>query len=195
MFTSLLWSIQSSNPVSWIIVCRDENVYVPVDFSVFIELSRHCLQQWGLAVSLCRATYILGNSLSCLEVSRNSLASNSTNVSYSRHWKLHLMTRVVQLRLCRFHYLTILFTSLPILGSFCCIKFPYFLKWPLILAVSHVFHPSSPSFLTILTWSSYCSLSCTPTPAICNFLFYFSFSTEICLYAFWVWLKLKISQE
>jgi hypothetical protein len=40
-----------------------------LDFPVFSEISKCCLSQWGLTISLWRAANILGNSLKCLEVS------------------------------------------------------------------------------------------------------------------------------
>lgn len=44
-----------------------------LNFSVFSEIHRFCLEQWVLTISLCRANNSLGNSLSCLGVSMGSL--------------------------------------------------------------------------------------------------------------------------
>lgn len=44
-------------------LCRHQ-----LDFSMSSELCGYCLQQWGLAVNLWRATYSFGNSLGCLRI-------------------------------------------------------------------------------------------------------------------------------
>ena len=77
------------------VVCRHQ-----LHFSTFIEFCMCCLQQWGLAVSLWRATHPIGSSLGCLEISTGSLwPATQLDVTQSWYWKLHLMTRDGQLGL------------------------------------------------------------------------------------------------
>jgi hypothetical protein len=60
------------------------------------------LYQWGLAISLWRATYSLGNnSLGCLEIIMAPLwPETQLEVMQSWDWKLHLVTRDGQLGFC-----------------------------------------------------------------------------------------------
>jgi hypothetical protein len=47
-----------------------------LDLSMFSELYRCSLQQWGLAIHLWKATYRLGNSLDCLGVPMEPICPN-----------------------------------------------------------------------------------------------------------------------
>ena len=77
-----------------------------LDFCMFKELCRCCLQQYGLAVSLQKLTYCLGNSMGLSAIPMGPLcAITQLNVTQSRYWKLHFMARDIQLGLFIPHYL------------------------------------------------------------------------------------------
>lgn len=85
----------------------------------------------GLAISLWRAAYSLGNSLGCLEVSMGPLwHTTQLEVTHSWYSELHLVTREVQLGRCLPHYFEILFRSISYMHIFQqasnYIRFPYY---------------------------------------------------------------------
>lgn len=94
--------------------------------SMFDELCRCCLWQWGFVVSLWRSIYCLGKSLGYLRISRGPLVNNSTKWNLvpaleasfgDERWStgFHLP-----------HCLqTSLGSSLHSIGSFHCPRFPY----------------------------------------------------------------------
>lgn len=150
-------------------LCRHQ-----LTFSAFRELRRCCLQQWDLAIRLWRATYSLGSSLVIWGFPRNP-SGQKFNVTQSRDWKLHLVTRGDQLGLC----LPSLFSDFcPVISvrlpSHVCTFWEASvlvglytpLKWPLILDISpHSPSPSHPHF----------SLLFQGPPPIHGYLFYFPF--------------------
>jgi hypothetical protein len=73
-----------------------------------IGLYRHYLPQWGLAVSLWKETYSLGNFLGRLGIPMGPLwPKTQLNVTQFWYWKVHLVARDDQLGLCLSYYLVI----------------------------------------------------------------------------------------
>lgn len=99
-------------------LCRHQ-----LDLFMFNELWECCCQQWALAVTLQRATYCLGNSLSCFGISMGTFC-------HHLNWmKPSLGNRTLfgdKRSLCLHPYLE---TSLGlisyIVGKFHCTMFPY----------------------------------------------------------------------
>lgn len=64
---------------------KDVGVKAPgrnqLDFFMFSEFCRPCLQQWGLAIRLWKATYCLGSSLDCLTVPMEPLWLNGYSLN------------------------------------------------------------------------------------------------------------------
>lgn len=111
--------------------------------SMFNELHRCCLQQWGLMVSLQSAVYGLDNSLSCLGilVGPSWPTTQLHYIRHSRYWKFYLVIRDGHLGFCFPHYLALSFRSL---SYTICLRKPLVyqililpLKWPLILITPH----------------------------------------------------------
>lgn len=59
----------------------------PLDFPIFKEICRCCLQNWGLTISLWRATNNFGHSLYCLRVSMGPVwPTTQLDVAHSYTW-------------------------------------------------------------------------------------------------------------
>lgn len=64
-----------------------------------------CLQQYGLTISLYRATNSICDSLLCFKVSTGPFGQQLNSVIHSWHWRFHLDAKYVFLRYCLPHYL------------------------------------------------------------------------------------------
>lgn len=88
-----------------------------------------CLQQYGLTISLYRATNSICDSLLCFKVSTGPFGQQLNSVIHSWHWRFHLDAKYVFLRYCLPHYLLAIqipFTYvLYILRNFYSKSFPY----------------------------------------------------------------------
>lgn len=112
-----------------------------------------CPQQGGLAVNLWRATYFLGNGVSCL-----GIAIGTFWPTQSWYWTLCLVTGEDQLELCLSHYLeTSLGPPSYIIGSFHCTKCSFH---PSNAPSSLAYSPLIPSLHPILPPSSCLTLPC-----------------------------------
>jgi hypothetical protein len=136
-----LWKMQGK------LLCMSQ-----LEFSMYNELSRWCLYQWGLANSLQRTIYCHWSSLYCLDILMKPLLSTTqSDIIQFATRQLHLVIRDgTQFP----HYFMISFRSFScvyIFRKFLMYYAPIIpMKWPLVLAIyPHVaphspFSPSSP---------------------------------------------------
>lgn len=87
MFTFLTWKRVSSKYHEYYSVGVETLGRNHLNFSMFNALYKSCLWQWGLDISLSKATNSLGSSLSCLWVPMALLwLATSLAVAYSQSW-------------------------------------------------------------------------------------------------------------